>query len=745
MPYTVEQLKELHDQAQRFENLQKSLLKTPGQAFYVFHYPTQRFLIGEEENAALYGYTAEEIRALPEGWMSTHHPADLEKIVAQTEAFRNSSPRARPSKFQLRVLRKDGTYDWIALHRKALERDAEGKVTTEFGVARIITREMEAIRDRRESEERYRALFDEAPTAILLADSSGLILDANRSAYQDLRVREGALCGRNLDQVVAHVDRTSLRAVMRNLKGPQPLERETLITRFGRDDGTSYPVELIFSALPEGNIRVTTRDLSDRKLQEEALRQKEECYRGLFVENSLGVAVVDYRGQFLDVNPALADMIGLSRDDFVSLTLPDIVAGPSRMRSNQLLRSIKRGEPATVPVELELVVHGTGKVSFVDVILTVLEGEGSGKTNRGILIFRDIQDQKITEDALQRESSLNRVLLDNAPIAVGLLGPDGEVIRLNQTAEELFGYRTAEVKGKILWDLPIMDADEILKSKRRFKQLADGAKSVHAALTIRNRAGELRIVDAHTTAIRTHGNIDFLITTGVDNTNRRRLESEVIRVAESEQIRIGHDLHDGVGQTLTGIGVLIGALEESLEGNSKKEACRIRELVSQAIAENRRISHGLSPAAVKNRGLSGGLKLLAETIRTTFRTDCECEIDPKVGWLEEEHAIHAYRIAQEAVNNALRHGLATAIRLRLVLREPGRCGLEISDNGSGFKSSILKRGDGIGVRVMRYRADLVGGELHLRSSPGKGTRIILEMACGKPRNGGLTSENGGLQ
>ena len=740
---SVDKLKQLHDTAQQFEKLQKSLLKTPGQAYYVYHHPTHRFLVGEAENAALYGYTVEEVRAMPQSWASTHHPSDLQKIAAATEKFLNSGPKARPMELQLRVLRKDGNYEWISLHRKALERDQTGRVTTELGVARVITREIEAIREMRDSEDRYRTLFDEVPVPILLIEASGGIVDANRAAYRELRVRSGALKGRNLDQIVTHADLTTLRAELRKLKhgrsGPRVLE-----SRWCRDDGSTFPVEMTFSAMPESGLLVTTRDLSDRESQQQAVEQKEECYRGLFLNNRTGVAVVDMEGTFLDLNPAFEQMIDMSRDQLMGLVLPDVVTGASKSAANQFLRRTKRSGEDQPSFELELRIHGNGETLPVEVMASILEGETTPQ-RRAILIFHDIRPRKRAEAALEKESALSQVLLDNAPIAIALLSPQGEVIRFNATAEKLFGYTTEEVTGKVLWDVGILDTDEIPRSKKRFQELTEGAPFVRATFTIRNKEGEARIVDAETTALWAYGIGDFVISTAIDITDRRRLESEVIRVAEAEQIRIGHDLHDGVGQTLTGIGVLIGALEESLDGEAKADAARIRELVTEAIGENRRISHGLSPAAVKNRGLAGGLRLLAETVRKTFRTQCECELDPNVGWLEEEHAIHAYRIAQEAVSNAIRHGLAKKIRIRLILREPGRCGLEISDNGTGFKTSDLKDGSGgIGVRVMHYRADLIGGELALRSSPDKGTKIILEMLCGKPRNVGLTSENSAL-
>lgn len=725
----MDEIRELVRSARQLRIIQETLLRSPGQSFFIYNQQTREFVFGEEETAALYGYTAEEVRSLPEGWASLYHPEEKKWMVGLQSKVLELGPESKPIEGEARIRCKDGHYEWISFHRRPLEWDAEGKLVTEIGVARIITREIEASQKVRESQQQYQHLFNQAPVAIFLTDPSGSVIEANRAAYADLRVAAQTLKGRMVLDFCANSGRRELRgalSALRSAKQPPP----TIEIRFQRDDGTDYPVEVTLTKLGNENALVLARDLSEREREEKASREKEKCYQGLFVENPSGVAVISSKGAFLDANPALCRMLSLTAAELMTMTLPDVVSGSSRAATVKLIRQLAKAASDGTSVEIDLVCQKTGRAIPVEAFTGAIM-DGNGRFDRGTITLNPIQARKETEAALLRESQLNAVLLENAPIAVALLSPEGRILRMNATAESLFGFRRDEVWGKCVWELSVMDAEEIAKSKRRHAQLLQGAKSVQASIAMRNRDGELRIVDVETTAVRTGGSVDYLIAIGIDQTERRRLESEVIRVAEAEQIRIGHDLHDGVGQTLTGIGSLMGALESDLEGAARQEVTRIRELVAEAIAENRRISHGLSPAAVKNRGLGGGLLLLAETIRRTFRTECECEIDPKVGWLPEEHAIHAFRIAQEAVSNAIRHGMATKITLRLVLRSPGQCGLEIIDNGNGFKVKDLRHDHGIGVRVMHYRADLIGGEILLRSAPGKGTKVVLEMACGK--------------
>jgi PAS domain S-box-containing protein len=239
-----------------------------------------------------------------------------------------------------------------------------------------------------------------------------------------------------------------------------------------------------------------------------------------------------------------------------------------------------------------------------------------------MLILLDITARNQMQRELKREAELTRILIDHAPVSIGLLGTDGSVLRVNAAAEKLFGYKLKEVAGHKVWTLPVVDAAEASASQRRIEMLADGGGSIHFTRPMHTRDGGTRHIEiAHTAVKKADGSVDFIVTTGVDATERRKLEVEVIRVAEQEHIRIGHDLHDGVGQTLTGIASLVEALLERLSGEDHKDARRIHELVKTAITETRRLSHGLSPAAVKNRGLAGGLMLIAETVRENFRRE----------------------------------------------------------------------------------------------------------------------------
>jgi signal transduction histidine kinase len=210
---------------------------------------------------------------------------------------------------------------------------------------------------------------------------------------------------------------------------------------------------------------------------------------------------------------------------------------------------------------------------------------------------------------------------------------------------------------------------------------------------------------------------------------RVRLEREVLETTERERRRIGQELHDGLGQQLTAASLaangLITALERAAPGLAPQAENVARQL-RESIAEVRSLSHGLAPVALQDEGLMNALHELAETTVSSARIRCVFECPQPVQVADEALAGHLYRIAQEAVNNALKHAAPREIRIGLERRKE-RLVLEVDDDGDGL-SEVAPNGEGIGLRLMRHRARLVGGELEIGSPPAGGTRVSCSVS-----------------
>ncbi len=210
---------------------------------------------------------------------------------------------------------------------------------------------------------------------------------------------------------------------------------------------------------------------------------------------------------------------------------------------------------------------------------------------------------------------------------------------------------------------------------------------------------------------------------------RRRLEEQILAVSEEERRRIGQELHDTVGQQLAGVAYLVDLLEDALRSQSLPQAAdatTVREQLGGAIARVRALSHGLYPARLGSGGLVAALGELAETVSTHRGVPCDLDCEEHSVVRNESVAIHLYRIAQEAVNNALKHAKAARIHIRLT-KEKGIVTLEVHDNGVGIPSDLSMR-KGLGVHIMRYRAERVGGRLDIERGPQGGTVVRCSVA-----------------
>lgn len=209
---------------------------------------------------------------------------------------------------------------------------------------------------------------------------------------------------------------------------------------------------------------------------------------------------------------------------------------------------------------------------------------------------------------------------------------------------------------------------------------------------------------------------------------QRQLELDIVRVSEHEQQRIGQDLHDGICQQLAAIGCAAHMLAEELEIQGKPEAsdaAMIEKSLQQAVVEARNLARGIFPVHVDRSGLGAALIDLARVMTRLTGIAVEVEGDTELSVDSPEVSMHLYRIAQEAVANALKHSEATAISIHLRQLD-GDLELRIEDNGSGLPKKPAT-GRGMGLRTMRYRAQAIGSTLKTGRRDGGGTYISCRL------------------
>lgn len=339
------------------------------------------------------------------------------------------------------------------------------------------------------------------------------------------------------------------------------------------------------------------------------------------------------------------------------------------------------------------------------------------------------QERVRAEQALRESEAKARAIVETTVDGVITIDKRGRIESFNDAAEDIFGYAEEEVKGenvKVLMPSPYREEhDGYMRSYRetgRRKIIGIGRE-----VTGRRKDGSTFPMDLAVSEVQLG---DRRIFTGIvrDITERRRLEKEILDVTEQERRRIGQDLHDGLGQMLTGIGLLSQNLARQLEQHDQaeaEEAVEITDLIREADQYARDLARGLTPVDLEASGLVAALERLVANAERLF--DIECVFDEVGSALIHDGttATHMYRIAQEAVSNAVRHGQAERIKISLAAGT-AQTRLRIQDDGVGF-SEANTEGPGMGVHIMEYRARIVGGTLDISSTPGTGTTVTFTL------------------
>lgn len=306
-------------------------------------------------------------------------------------------------------------------------------------------------------------------------------------------------------------------------------------------------------------------------------------------------------------------------------------------------------------------------------------------------------------------------------IAIWRLG-GGFLVNVNESFTEITGYTRDKVAGRALEEVGLF------ASPADYDRLVQG---LIAREEIRNYETEFITASGDVLTVSISAEIVMLgdesctIATIEDITEKRALEKEVLSISEKERQKIGQDLHDDLGPHLIGIEVMSELLKKKLQEDiipSSAEVEKIRSLIEQAIAKTRRLSRGLCPVFLADHGLESLLQEMASNIKEVHGIDCAFTYERSILVEDITACTHIYYIVHEAVYNAIKHGHAGRVDIELLYRDPVVT-VSIRDNGTGMVHEEAPQG--MGLKIMRFRANMIGADLNIASRPGGGTTVTL--------------------
>jgi PAS domain S-box-containing protein len=475
----------------------------------------------------------------------------------------------------------------------------------------------------------------------------------------------------------------------------------------------------------------------------EALRESEERFRGIFEQAAVGIAQVGLDGRWLRFNSALCRIIGYPPEELAALRIHDVVHPDDLPADLAHVGRLLSGQADSYSMDKRYV-RGDGSVSWVTVARSVVR-DAAGTPLYFVSVIEDVTERRHAEQAVRDSEGRMRAVVDTAVDAIITIDERGIMESANPAACRMFGYDAAELIGRnvsMLMPQPYRrEHDEYVN-----RYLRTGEKRIigigREVVGLR-RDGSTFPLDLAVSEFAVNGRRMF---TGLirDLTERRRLERQILDAGAEEQRRIGHDLHDGLCQQLTGCAFALEVLGQKLERRSSPETASIRkvsELVDQAITQARTLAHGLQPVTLEATGLATALRELAGKAESMFRVSCLFVGEAEVEVHDNTVATHLYRIAQEAISNAVKHGRAKTVIVDLgeTARE---LRLTVTDDGVGIgRAAPSARGTGIGLQTMRYRARAIGGALDVRPGERGGTVVT----CVVPQHGGGGSDGDGRE
>ncbi len=333
-----------------------------------------------------------------------------------------------------------------------------------------------------------------------------------------------------------------------------------------------------------------------------------------------------------------------------------------------------------------------------------------------LLAHKEAQEQLRLLDAAIRSSSEGILIT-----TTGVEGEGPRVVFANDGMVKLTGYTTSELLDKPLNSFQGPNTNKDVMDK--MAQALESGDYYSSEVVHYKKDNTPYLVRWNIAPVRDkEGNITHYVSVQREITEQRRLERELVEISEREQQRIGRDLHDGLGQKLTGLAFMAKSLERRLKNQDRdaaEQAMTIAQLVNDAKSDARNLSKGLVTVDLKGNGIVLAIEELAARMAQFAEVDCKVESRLTIPILDETVAMHIYRICQEALNNAIKHSEATEVLIKLI-QEDDQLIISVEDNGKGIGEVESK---GMGLRIMAFRAQMINASLNIRERPGGGTRV----------------------
>ena len=460
--------------------------------------------------------------------------------------------------------------------------------------------------------------------------------------------------------------------------------------------------------------------------------QKDSLCTLIFDNTAEAILVTDAKGRIVEANPSCLNLFEYSLNEIVGQKVEKLIPKDlEKIHKDHRENFVKKPESRKMHSGRTL----TGiKKSKEEISLQIGLSHVKSEEELFIICFiSDVSDREKWLNQIQNQQKLLQKYLDVTSTILLILNNKQKVVLINKVGSKILGITTKEAIGKN-WFNEFLPKDERESVRVFFDGMVKGKEedtNKHENHII-NFEGKKRLIEWNNTIIRnSDGSIDVILSNGVDITERRKSEDAraeaLIKGQEIERRRLAQELHDGLGQAISAIGLNLNALEPELETFNqrfKNIYVDLKEKLDYAFEEIRAISKNLTPKILEEFGLARALEYLEETLDNSTKVELNFSLHGDLDNLESDVSLSIYRSVQELLSNALRHAKAKTIHV-YVTRSTDAILVIVEDDGIGFKPN--KTGFGLGISNLKARVELLRGQINIDSNDKGGTSVSINI------------------
>ncbi|MBP8163870.1 MAG: PAS domain S-box protein [Anaerolineales bacterium] len=578
-------------------------------------------------------------------------------------------------------------------------------------------------------EKKYALVFRSSPYAITVTRlSDGMILDVNEGFTKVTGYEYSEAVGRTVGELELWGLAEGCEAIVQELAQFKTIKSREypLKTKSGRIITGLFSFEII-TLHDQPWVLSSIEDVTQQKQFEAELKLAHDRLQATLDALPDLLFEVDVDGKIHGFHSQRAERFYLPSTAFLGKSIPALLPADA---AKVVMDSIQRALEAKVDFGAVYSIDMPNGRHWYELSTSVM-GEKK-PVERLLLLVRDITERKQAEEALYVNERLFRAMIENASDAVTLLDASGSIVYESPSSVRITGYGINEQMGRNGFE--VIHPDDKHRVQAEFARLAQvpGGTAAMEMRTLHKKGYYLNL-DCAATNLLDDPTVRAIVINFHDITERKKLqEQDRERVALEERQHLARDLHDAVSQTLFSASVTAEMLLQQKKTISQRSLWKnisyFAELVKSALGEMRILLLELRPEGLTHAELPGLLEQLVDAARSRIEAEIELEIRGS-GKPPVEVKIAFYRIAQESINNIIKHANSTNIQIRLA-NSPDLLQMTIEDNGVGIQETESP-GPHLGLNIMRERANETGTKLEITSVPGQGTRVTCIWVPGR--------------